>query len=63
MSGYEMELDRIVARLDAVDVSDPEMAHCEADELLCAALRSAGLGPVADAYDRVVARARWWAAA
>jgi len=48
----------VVAALDAIDPSgDPEHAHAEADRVLLAAL-----GPeVRAAYDRLVARAAWWA--
>jgi hypothetical protein len=48
----------IVAALDAIDPSgDPEHAHAEADRVLLA-----GLSPeVRAAYDRLVARAAWWA--
>jgi hypothetical protein len=48
----------VVAALDAIDPSgDPEHAHAEADRVLLA-----GLSPeVRAAYDRLVARAAWWA--
>jgi len=50
----------VVAALDAIDpAGDPEHAHGEADKILLVAL-----GPdVEAAYDRLVARAPWWACA
>jgi len=49
-----------VAALDAIDPSDdPEAAHAEAEAILLAALGPEGKA----AYDRLVARASWWASA
>lgn len=48
-----------VARLDAIDVDDPERAHNEADAVLLAIAPEA----VRAAYDRVIFRADWWASA
>lgn len=50
----------VVSALDAIDpAEDPEQAHALAEKVLLAAL-----GPeVRAAYDRLVARAPWWASA
>ena len=49
-----------VAKLDAIDPSgDPEGAHDQADKILLAALPP----EVREAYERLVSRAPWWAAA
>lgn len=48
-----------VKALDTIDVSDPERAHGEAEAIL----RDFAPRSVREAYDRVVARARWWASA
>ena len=45
------------ATLDAIDPADPEAAHAVAEQVMLDAL-----GPeVRAAYDRLVARAAWWA--
>ena len=46
-----------VRALDELDVSDPEQAHLEADRVLLRRVHP----EVAAAYERVTARARWWA--
>src|SRR6058998_1748485 len=48
-----------IKRLDETDVSDPERAHDEADDILKALVPP----EVREAYDRLVARAPWWACA
>jgi len=49
---------RIIAALDAIDpADDPEAAHETAEGILLEALGS----EVTAAYDRLVARAAWWA--
>lgn len=48
-----------VADLDAIDASDPERAHAEADAVLLTAVHP----DIRAAYERVVARAAWWATA
>lgn len=48
-----------VAALDGIDVSDPERAHAQADELL----RAFAAREIREAYDRVAERCRWWAGA
>lgn len=48
-----------VERLDAVDGSDPERAHSEADAVLLSVVSP----EVRDAYRRVTARCSWWAGA
>lgn len=48
-----------VVALDGIDVSDPERAHSEADELL----RAWAPREIREAYDRVAERCRWWAGA
>jgi hypothetical protein len=47
----------IVARFDAIDASDPERAHAEADDLLLYVTDAL----IAEAYLRVGDRCRWWA--
>jgi len=60
MSGLGMrEQDAIIAALDAIDNADPEAAHGKADDLL----RDAAPEEVRQAYDRLVRRCAWWAAA
>lgn len=50
-----------VAALDAMKAGDDaEISHCNADEVLRAALRGAGLSDVADAFDRADARVGFW---
>ena len=57
-------IKQIIDGLNRVDVSgDCEVAHRDADNLLVSYLRLTGHAAVADAYDRVRARARWWACA
>lgn len=55
----EFEVQRVIDSLDRIDVSDPERAHAEAEHqlLLLAPPR------VREAYERVAARAPWWASA
>lgn len=47
----------LVQALNAIDASDPERAHGQADEILLAAVHA----EVAAAYRRLIDRARWWA--
>ena len=49
----------VVKHLDALETDDPEDAHIAADSDLLAAVHP----EVAAAYQRVVARTRWWACA
>ena len=46
-----------IQALDEMVVTDPERAHGDADDILLATVPKA----VREAYERVVARARWWA--
>ena len=59
-----MEPDKCVEELDAMlsykDGGDPEQSHIEADQILLTALREAGRGDVADAWERVKKRIRFW---
>lgn len=48
-----------VAALDAIDASDPESAHGEAEDILLALVPDS----VREAYKRVVDRSEWWASA
>ena len=48
-----------VERLNAIDVSDPEKAHGEADDILLAVVPPS----VKDAYLALVNRSPWWAGA
>lgn len=50
---------RAVAALDAIDASDPESAHGQADIILQALVHK----DAREAYERVGNRARWWASA
>lgn len=57
-----MTIEEIIEALDAIDhgeYGDSEAGHSQADELLLLAVPPA----VRDAYNRVVARASWWATA
>jgi hypothetical protein len=51
--------DRIIARLDAIDTTDPERAHSEADDILLYASDAL----IAEAYQRVIDRCSWSASA
>ena len=48
--------ETVVEALDAIDSSDPEVAHSKADALILALLPE----NVANAYERLVTRSRWW---
>ena len=48
-----------VARLDAIDASDPERAHSAADDVLLYYADA----EIAAAYQRLIDRCPWWAAA
>lgn len=52
-----------IDRLNALTGDDTECDHSSADGILLAALRGAGLGTVADAWDSVYARSGgfWYA--
>jgi hypothetical protein len=52
-------IDAAVAKLDAIDAGDPEMAHGEADEILLSVVP----GEVLHAYVRLTRRCSWWACA
>ena len=55
----DRSVDRAVAEIDALSGEDPEVAHDMADAVV---LRN--VDPrIADAYWRLVKRARWWATA
>ena len=51
--------DVIVGLLGAIDASDPERAHVEADRILLAMVPD----PVKFAYWDLMARSEWWASA
>ena len=60
-----MELETIIreAMLDMehqveLGLSDPEVAHGEADEILCRVMRYLGFGDLVDLWDEV---AKWYA--
>ncbi len=55
----DLDLTAAVARLDALSGDDPEHAHGVADDVLLACVPT----EVREAYERVVARCGWWAAA
>lgn len=60
MSGLSMsQQDAMISALDAIDATDPERAHGIADDIL----RDAAPEEVRQAYDRLVRRCEWWAAA
>lgn len=52
-----MNAAELVAALDAIDNSDLETAHKEADSVLLDSLPP----EVGEAYERLVDRCRWWA--
>jgi hypothetical protein len=52
-------IEAAIARLDAIDGSDPERAHSEADDVLMFYADA----EIVDAYRRAVARCDWWASA
>lgn len=54
-----LSTEEIVRLLDNItyEIGDPETMHSEADEILLMAVDP----EVREAYDRVVARADWWA--
>ena len=54
-----LTVEKAIAALDAIDESDCEMAHSQADDILRAMVPP----EVEDAYERVIARCRWWACA
>lgn len=54
-----MTTEEAIAALDAIDGSDPEKAHGEADDVLKKAVDPR----VREAYERIVARCSWWATA
>lgn len=47
------------AALDAITAGDPDGDHGEADRILLAVVPV----EVSDAYERLVARSKWWATA
>lgn len=51
--------ERIADELDAIDHTDPEVAHGKADDLLLSAVNPS----VAAAYRRLMDRCSWWAGA
>lgn len=53
--------DEGVRALESLQISgDPEETHCEADRVLCAVLRGAGLGAVADAFEYTCEHVGFW---
>lgn len=59
VTGEPMNTEDAVAMLDALGGNDPEIAHGEADRVLLAVAPQ----DVREAYERLVARCRWWACA
>lgn len=51
------DIQALADRLDALDVSDPEKAHAQADDILLESVPA----EVVQAYERVVDRAGYWA--
>ena len=51
---------KTIQQLDALSGEDPEAAHSSADEILRHFLTESGNWDVAEAYDRVAGRCRWW---
>ena len=58
-----MTIDEAIAKLDALSGDDPRAAHSDADSIVLDYLVANGAVGIADAYDRVVKRCRWWACA
>jgi hypothetical protein len=54
-----VDVDTLVARLDAIPADDPERAHSLADQVLADAVDP----QVREAYTRVGQRCGWWATA
>lgn len=54
-----MNTREAIERLDATSGGDPEGAHSDADDVLLALVDP----EVAEAYERLVGRCRWWACA
>jgi hypothetical protein len=54
-----MTVEEAVAALDALNASDAEVAHSAVDDILLELVPP----EVKAAYDRLVARAPWWACA
>lgn len=54
-----MNTEDAVTMLDALGDDDPEASHAEADRILLAVAPQ----QVREAYERLVARCRWWACA
>jgi hypothetical protein len=54
-----MTTEEAIKLLDEIEVGDPEGAHGEADDILLKCVDPM----VKAAYERVVARAPWWASA
>lgn len=50
----------IIDEIRALKGRDKERDHCDADDLLCEALRLLGGGDVADAYEAACERVGFW---
>lgn len=55
-----MTHDEAVRKLDALESGDAEVAHCEADAILCRYLEHHDAKDIADAWDRACDRAGFW---
>lgn len=55
-----MTKEEYVEQLNKLTYYDQEVSHAEADDLLVAALRDAGWGEVADAYEKAQDRVGFW---
>lgn len=56
----EKEIAEFVQRFEALPKWDSEDAHVEADKILLEALRAAGAGPIADAWESAQKEIGFW---
>lgn len=54
----EQQVEQYKSRMMAIDDSDCEAAHEEADDILCEILNNLGYGEVVDAYNNIE---KWYA--
>ena len=59
----QINIVEAVAALDAINATDAETAHEDADRIILNLLGRLGAEEAVRAYDRLVDRAPWWACA
>ncbi len=52
--------EQAILQLSDVEVLDPDCAHARADEILLEFIIAAGFADIADAYEQLLNKARWW---